>query len=28
ASLQMGIDILAIWFRYITGIWTINHIKN
>ncbi|CAF2383994.1 unnamed protein product [Rotaria sp. Silwood2] len=24
ASLQMGIDILAIWLRYILGIWTID----
>ena len=28
ASLQMGIDILAIWFRYILGMWTINSKKN
>ncbi|CAF4592687.1 unnamed protein product, partial [Rotaria sp. Silwood1] len=24
ASLQMGIDILAIWLRYVLGIWTID----
>ncbi len=23
ASFQMGIDILAIWFRYVLGIWKI-----
>ncbi|CAF3479608.1 unnamed protein product [Rotaria socialis] len=28
ASLQMGIDILAIWFRYILGIWTIHRKKD
>jgi len=28
ASLQMGIDILAIWLRYILGIWTINRKKD
>jgi len=28
ASFQMGIDILAIWFRYILGIWKINRKKD
>lgn len=28
ASLQMGIDILAIWLRYFLGIWTIHQKKN
>jgi dolichyl-phosphate beta-glucosyltransferase len=28
ASLQMGIDILAIWLRYFLGIWTINRKKD
>lgn len=27
ASFQMGIDILAIWIRYMLGIWTIHRIN-